>query len=219
MKQYKNLFGVLVFFASFLIIWHSSLATTPTAADELAQLLNNIHTMQATFTQSLINERGTRIGTKTIGKLLLERPGKFRWEITEPNNQLIIINNDKMLSYDPDLSQLTKRKVDYRRPGSPALLLSSAVESLQQLLQIVKLEKQGKEIWFKLTPKAQKNQEIDYQWIKIGFINGKLAAMYIFDNLDQISLISFANIVINTTISSKKFTFIPPPNTEIFNSI
>src|SRR5208337_1116506 len=106
----SSLRRVLIFFL--FSITTQTIFAIPTATDELAQLLNNIHTMQATFEQSLINQRGARIGTKTTGKMMLERPGKFRWAITEPNNQLIIINNDKMLSYDPDLEQLTKRKVD-----------------------------------------------------------------------------------------------------------
>ena len=189
-----------------------------TAACELAQLMSNIHTMEAFFEQSLVNQHGSRIGTKTTGKMTLERPGKFRWEITQPNSQLIIINKDKMLSYDPDLSQLTKRKVNINQPGNPAMLLSSPVEILKQSFQIVKLKKSNQELWFKLTPKSQKGQGNGYQWLKIGFVQEKLSSMYIFDNLEQTSLISFSNTTFNAEIPDKKFAFTPPPNTEIFNA-
>jgi outer membrane lipoprotein carrier protein len=220
-KKYKNLFVILASFSylCLLIISQTSLALVNTAVDdELARLMNNIHTMQASFEQSLINQHGSHIGTKTIGKMALERPGKFRWEITQPNNQLLIINKDKMFLYDPDLSQLTKRKVNINQPGNPAMLLSSCVKSLQQSFQILKLKKSGREVWFKLTPKKQKIQEDGYQWIKIGFVDGKLSTMYIFDNLEQTSFISFSRIILNAKIPVEKFRFIPPPNTEVFNA-
>jgi outer membrane lipoprotein carrier protein len=208
---------LLIFFACLLTILQNSFAAS-IAADELAQFFTNMHTMQATFTQSLLNQQNSAIGTKTIGNMIIERPGKFRWEMTQPHQQLIIINKDKMLLYDPDLAQLTKRQVDYRRPGNPAMLLSSSVDSLKQSFQIVKLPKQGPGLWFKLTPKTQKNQESGYQWIKIHFVNAQLKAMYIHDNLEQTSLISFTNILLNLEIAPKKFTFTPPPNTDILNS-
>ena len=201
-----------------LFITTQTIFAIPTAADELAQLLNNIHVMQASFEQSLVNQHGKRIGTKTLGRMVCERPGKFRWETLQPNNQLIIINKDKMFLYDPDLAQLMKRKVDYSKPGNPAILLSSPVESLKQGFQIAKLKKHGQGLWFKLIPRTQKNQESGYQWIKIHFIGGRLDTMYIFDNLEQTALINFYNIVLNTEIPLKTFTFNPPPNTEIFNS-
>jgi outer membrane lipoprotein carrier protein len=214
-KKYQTLLN-LVFFASLLITSTGSFAAN-TATDELAALMNNIHTMQATFEQSLVNQDNSRIGTKTTGKITLERPGKFRWEIMQPNNQLIIINSNKMILYDPDLSQLTKRKVNLNQPGNPAILLSSPVESLKQSFQITKLTQPKQGLWFKLIPKKQKNREKTYQWIKIGFIDGKLSTMYIFDNLEQTSVISFGNTAFNAEIPAGKFTFTPPPNTEVFN--
>ncbi len=208
---------LIIFFPLLLIIFQTVFADT-TATDELAVLMDNIRTMQATFIQSLVNQSGARIGTKTTGKMAVARPGKFRWEITKPHDQLIIINNNKMISYDPDLSQITNRKVNVNQPGNPAMLLSSPVESLKQSFQIIKLKKSDEKLWFKLTPKKTKGQASGYQWIKIGFIDNKLNAMYIFDNLDQTSLISFSNIEQNAEISPKNFTFTPPPNSEVFDA-
>jgi outer membrane lipoprotein-sorting protein len=61
--QHKNLiskiiFSVLIFVATEIFAAN----TAPNASDELAQLLNNIHTMQATFEQSLVNNDGGQIG-------------------------------------------------------------------------------------------------------------------------------------------------------------
>ncbi|HBY55890.1 MAG TPA: outer membrane lipoprotein carrier protein LolA [Coxiellaceae bacterium] len=216
--HYKNLITKIVFSACFFITAHQVIAATTTAADELAQLLNNTRTMQAKFEQFSINSRGVRVGQKTTGTMMLERPGKFRWEITQPNKQLIIVNKNKTFLYDADLEQVVKRKVDYNNPSNPAMLLSSPVESMTLSFEISKLKKSGQDLWFELKPKTRKNQEAGYQWIKIQFINGRLNAMIIADNLDQKSQINFNNIIINLQISPKKFVFTPPPNTDVFDA-
>ena len=38
------------------------------------------------------------------------------------------------------------------------------------------------------------------------------------DNLDQTTSILFNKVVFNKEIPNRKFTFIPPPNTETFNA-
>ncbi len=216
-KFHKTIFMFFTFTS--LSIASQLLYAEVQASAELAQLMGNIHTMQATFEQSLVNQHGSRFGTKTQGTMTLKRPGKFRWEITQPHNQLIILNEDQMLSYDSDLAQLTKRKVNVNRPGNPAMLLSSPVQTLQQAFQIVKLKNpKQEELWFKLTPKNRKGEDNGYQWIKIIFAQKKLNAIYIFDSLEQTSLISFNNIISNAEISDKTFTFTPPSGTEIFNA-
>ena len=218
LTQYKNLISKIIFFALIFVASEIFAANTaPNASAELAQLLNNIHTMQATFKQSLVNSNGEQIGQKTIGSMMLERPGKFRWKITQPNNQLIILNKNKSLLYDADLEQVVKRKVDYYKPGNPAMLLSSTTESLTQSFKITKLKKSGRGLWFKLTPKSQKNRENVFQWIKIHFINDNLNEMQIADNLEQKSIINFGNVILNPQISPNMFVFTPPKNTEVFD--
>jgi outer membrane lipoprotein carrier protein len=213
-KYYKNLIGK-IFSATFIFAMAQSSFAAPSSADELAQLFNNIRTMQATFEQSLVNSKGAKIGQKTLGSMKLERPGKFRWEITQPNNQLIIINKDKSFLYDVDLEQVVKRKMDYRRPGNPAMLLSSPVETLKQSFKITRLKNTDPGLWFKLAPQSEEN---GYQWIKMNFIEGQLRSMQIADNLGQQSSVNFKNIILNASIAPKMFVLTPPPNTEIFDA-
>lgn len=186
-----------------------------TADDELVQLLNNIHTMQATFKQFMVNNSSI----ETTGLMALERPGKFRWEVRQPNKQLIIINGKQLLLYDVDLAQVVKRKMDYKNPGNPAMLLSGSTETLKQIFKITKLKKPGAGIWFELKPKKKSNanQNNGYQWIRMCFIAGQLSAMYIFDNLDQQSEILFTNVVLNPKISEDKFIFVVPSKVDVLD--
>jgi outer membrane lipoprotein carrier protein len=210
--------SLIFFLVAFFLFMPQFLLADTNAAKELTALMGNIQTMQASFEQKLLGEHASAIGIRTLGKMLIVRPGKFRWEITEPNTQLVIINKDKMLSYDEDLAQVTKSKVNINQPGNPAMLLSSPVEILEQSFQIVKLKKSNQEVWFKLTPKKYNGVASSYEWLKICFIKNQLRAMDIFDNLEQTTRITFNNPIFNKEISNKKFTFTPPPKTEVYNA-
>jgi outer membrane lipoprotein carrier protein len=165
----------------------------------------------------VVDKKGDQAGEATQGSMILERPGKFRWEVVRPNKQLIIINNNRLLLYDIDLSQITKRKMNYKKQGNPAMLLSSSSETLKQMFAIIKLKKTAGEIWFELKPKKKENGGSDYQWIKIHFDNKKLRAMYIFDNFEQQSEIHFANVVVNSQIPKNKFEFVVPPKVDVLD--
>jgi outer membrane lipoprotein carrier protein len=212
-------FVVFCFFLYLTVAAIAAPVQTQTADDELVQLLNNIHTMQATFKQFMVNDAGAPVGQKTSGQMALVRPGKFRWEAIQPSKQLIIVNDNKVMIYDVDLEQVIKRKVDYKKPGNPAMLLSGSTETLKQMFKITKLKKSGDGIWFKLTPKKnnQTKQNSDYQWVKMCFISGQLSAMYILDNLGQQSEIHFTSVEINSKISQDKFIFVAPPKVDVLD--
>ena len=60
-------------------------------SSDLASLLNNIHSMRATFIQTTYDNYNKPI-QKSYGRMALQRPGKFRWEVTKPIPQIIIAN-------------------------------------------------------------------------------------------------------------------------------
>ncbi len=182
------------------IVW----AATPN--QELMQLLSGFHSLQAGFVQSVNSNQ------QSSGKMALQRPGKFRWEIEKPNQQLIIADGKYIWVYDADLQQATKQKMDYQQANNPALLLSGSIEDLQRDFIITKLSKPGQGIWFELIPKAQNAL---FQKIEIQFINKKISTMYIVDNLGQHSRLKFNNILINPKLNASLFKFIPPKDVDV----
>jgi|WetSurMetagenome_2_1015567.scaffolds.fasta_scaffold259391_2 outer membrane lipoprotein carrier protein len=179
-----------------------------TPSSDLGELLEKISTMQADFVQTVEND----ISKSTTGKMALARPGKFRWETATPAKQLIIANDDYVWVYDPDLSQATKRRIDYQQPGNPAMLLSGTKAAIQKAFKVSLVKKFEAKIIFKLIPRVSNSM---YQAIKLSFVDGNLIAMYMVDNLGQESEIRFANVVANTTLAPKLFTIQLPPNTDI----
>jgi outer membrane lipoprotein carrier protein len=207
-------FKFTIFSIFFCISSAAVAAPAPAPADELAQLLNNSHTMQASVKQYMVNEKRMKIGQETIAAMMLERPGKFRWEVTKPSKQLIILNKNKLILYDVDLAQVTKRSVDYKNPGNPAMLLSGNTNTLKQMFKITKLKSVGKGIGFELQPKGKNS---DYKWLKMFFVSGKLNAMYILDSLGQQNEIYFYNIKLNSKLSENKFDFVVPPKVDVLD--
>jgi outer membrane lipoprotein carrier protein len=205
------LLGKLLFTSFLLFTVKNALAVSVTS-DEIVKLLDNIHTMQANFSQYHIDSNGKMIGTKTCGKMSLLRPGKFRWEIIEPNKQLILIKDNYYSIYDVDLEQLIKHKVNYRNLSNPILLLSSPAKTLKEFFTITKIVISDQENWFKLIPKTS---DSNYRWVKMHFSGRILDKIQIMDNLGQRSIVDFSELIFNIPLTSNIFTFIPPPNTDI----
>lgn len=213
-KNHHLLLSKGVFFIFLYIIAQPLIAND---SADLIKLLNQIHTMQASFEQSLLNQRGLNIGEKTTGEIIIERPGKFRWETRSPSYQLIIINQNRSLLYDAELSQLVRRNIDPQNPSNPAMLLSSSPIALTNSFRIIKLKNHGSSLWFELKPKTRSDQESEYQWIKMQFINKQLKSMVIANSLEQKTMITFSRMRLNSKISPKMFRFTPRRNTETLN--
>lgn len=195
----------------FICFFMSAQSRAQSPADELKFHLQNLKTMRADFTQFAVNAEGVKKSAETTGKVMLSRPGKFRWEILQPNKQTIIANDKIIWIYDEDLAQVSKRKVNYNQPGNPAILLSGSIEDMQSLFFISKIPSQMGE-WFLLKPKSKNNM---YQWIKLHFINGDLVAMLIADSLGQQSEIHFLNIKMNQSLLPALFIFKVPKGVDL----
>jgi outer membrane lipoprotein carrier protein len=183
------------------LIWAA--ASSPT--QELTQLLSCFNSLQADFVQSVNSNQ------RSSGKIALQRPGKFRWEIQKPYPQLIIADGKYIWIYDADLQQVTKQKMDYSEANNPALLLSGSIQNLPKNFIITKLsQKPGK--WFELRPKAKNGL---FQKIQIQFINRKLTSMHIVDNLGQHSTLRFNQLHVNPKLNPKLFRFVPPNNIDV----
>jgi len=58
------------------------------------------------------------------GTLLLQRPGKFRWDYMQPYKQQIVGDGQRLWIYDVDLEQVIVKPMDAALGDTPALLLS-----------------------------------------------------------------------------------------------
>ncbi|OIZ94410.1 hypothetical protein A1D18_06130 [Candidatus Rickettsiella isopodorum] len=178
------------------------------AGDQLSQLLNNLQTFRADFTQTVMNARG-QILQQVSGKMTIQRPGRFRWEVIRPNRQLLVADGQRIWFYDIDLQQITIQKQKSVDADSPAALLSDSPKNLtQQFIINPLMNVQG----FTLFPK---NKNALFQSITLIFQKNYLREMRLIDKLDQQTVINFSKIELNPHLSSQTFHFIMPGDKNI----
>ena len=80
-------------------------------------------TPQATgrFTQTLVKEGGVT-ARPSSGSFAYARPGRFRWDIQKPYEQLIVTDGKQLHFYDKDLQQVTIKPVSEGMSATPAAL-------------------------------------------------------------------------------------------------
>lgn len=178
------------------------------AKDQLSQLLSNLQTFRANFTQTVMNSRG-QILQQLSGKLVIQRPGRFRWEVTQPNRQLLITDGQRTWFYDIDLQQITIQTQKTADTDSPAALLSESPKNLTQQFVIHPLmDVQG----FTLFPK---NKNTLFQSITLIFEKNRLREMRLTDKLDQQTVINFSQVELNPPLPAQTFYFIMPKDKNI----
>lgn len=178
------------------------------AEDQLSQLLNNLQTSKANFTQTVMNSRG-QILQQLTGKMAIQRPGRFRWEVMQPNRQLLIADGQRIWFYDIDLQQISIQTQKSADTDSPAALLSDSPKNLTQQFAIHPLmDVQG----FTLFPK---NKNALFQSITLIFEKNRLREMRLTDKLDQQTVINFSQVELNPHLPAQTFHFIMPTDKNI----
>ena len=197
----------------FFLFSISSAKASP--ATDLSSLLNGVHTMQADFTQTVYDNHGKAIQTSD-GKMALDRPGKFRWEVKKPIPQLIIANESRLWIYDADLEQVTIRTLKQAAGDTPALLLSHTGSSLDKdyTVNVINNQTPSALSWFKLTPKNQDNM---FETIQMGFNKGEINQMRLTDHLGHTTSIQFKRAQTNIDLPATLFSFKAPKGVDVID--
>lgn len=193
-----------------------ALSAFAAAADEssvqrLRRFLAKAGTMEAEFSQVQMDDKGNP-GKRASGKFYLKRPGKFRWDYTQPYRQEIVSSGGKVWFYDVDLEQVTAKKLNEAIGSTPALLLSGEVPIEANF----NIEKQGFDDgihWLKLLPKAE---ESGFRYVMIGLEGDVLAGMELGDNFGQTTRIYFQKVKLGGRSDAKLFEFHPPAGVDVF---
>ena len=180
------------------------------ASESLFDLIQKLQNMHADFIQTMVTARGAEQESK--GKIWISKPSYFKWEITSPNNQLLVSNGQKLWNYDKDLEQVTIQKVPKDMSQAPyLLLLTGQPENLDRLFSVSKV----KEGLYRLTPKNQNDSILDH--VDMRFEQGILEALMIQTATGQTSTIrfshqNFAKIPLST------YDFIPPKGVDVLGA-
>jgi len=180
------------------------------AIDKLHHFLETTKTLRADFTQTVVAKNGKKPQLSN-GVLMLSRPGKFRWQIERPYAQLLVGDGDKVWIYDPDLRQVTVKKVGNALGSTPAALLVGGDSLAQNFTLREAGERDGLE-WLEAIPKLP---DSGFEKLQLGFAGSDLKAMELYDNFGQTTLLAFSRLERNPTIAPALFRFTPPAGVDV----
>lgn len=213
---YKGLLGLLssVMLTGALLLpvqtAHAAVSEQQQAANKLSELLSHTQTITGSFSQLTLDSTGTQL-QEAAGKMVLQRPGLFRWHTDPPLEQLLVSNGKKVWLYDPDLLQVTVQKMDQRLTHTPALLLSGDVSQISENFSITYKEA-GSIIDFVLTPTAK---DTLFDTLRLSFRNGVINDMQLLDAVGQRTNILFMNVKINQPVAASQFVFEAPAGVDV----
>lgn len=194
------------------ILFLSTCCCADEASNQLVTLLQNLHSLQAKFTQTIIDGRGNQM-QQTTGDMAMQRPGKFRWETQQPSQQLLIADGKKIWFYDVALQQVTEQKQQSSNQSSPAMLLNGDPDKLAKNFIIHKdVSVNNSDIAFKLTSKTK---DALFNNVSLQFKAQQLQSMKLTDNFGQITQINFSDVKTNPSLSSSLFQFTPPHGIDV----
>lgn len=178
--------------------------------DRLNAFFNDVRAIRADFNQQVLDPQDKAL-QQTSGTMLLLRPGRFRWDYTKPYQQLIIANGEKVWLYDPDLEQVTVKKMDAALGSTPALLLSSDA-NIEDNFIVREMGIEHDLAWVELTPK---NKESGFEKLLLGFGEKNLTHMELRDSFGQLTRLIFTNIQRNPELDPAQFDFVPPQGVDV----
>lgn len=195
--------------AASLLLGVGVVASANTSLVNLQQRLNGFSTMKANFTQALYAGKKTPEQTSK-GTMALQRPGRFIWKTTEPNQQTLIANGKTMWVYDEDLEQATKTHLASDNANSPAVFLTGDVSRIPERFIV-----QQRGDHFTL---SAKNKDDMFQKITLDFKGDALAGMAVTTRLEQTSRFTFSKVRLNTPFARNTFIFHPPTGVDVLEN-
>jgi outer membrane lipoprotein carrier protein len=194
----------------FILVWLASVPAWAAGTDRLNTFMTDTQSAKSEFSQRIVDRSG-KVTQESRGTLEFARPGKFRWTYVKPYNQLIVGDGSKVWIYDPDLNQVSIRKIDAALGSTPAALLSGNNDAMKAFVLKDEGTRDGLE-WVLATPRQK---EANFERIRIGFSAAGLAAMELTDAFGQQTLLKFLTMERNPRIDPSTFQFTPPKGADV----
>jgi outer membrane lipoprotein carrier protein len=178
--------------------------------DRLNQFMASTQAATGEFEQRIYG-RDRKVVQESRGTLAFARPGRFRWTYSKPYEQVIVGDGARVWVYDPDLNQVTVRKLDLALGATPAALLAGANEALQAFTLKDEGTRDGLE-WVEAVPRER---ESTFERIRMGFGFSGLERMELVDAFGQTTELRFTGFQRNARVDPALFRFAPPPGADV----
>jgi len=176
------------------------------------EYLNEIHSLQASFKQSIYDPANNVIDY-TEGSFLLKKPGNILWQFTVPSLKRIVVRNQKISTYDANLNQVVIVPFSDRYQSSLANILLKN-DSLMSYYQISS-ETSNNNIYSVFL--VQKESNNLFTKMKITVVEMLLTEIKLWDASGQSIAIVFDDVILNAPLSDSSFEISIPKGTDVFD--
>ncbi len=176
------------------------------------EYLNEIHSLQASFKQSIFSPANNVIDY-TEGSVLLKKPGNLMWQFTVPSLKRIIVRNQKISTYDANLNQVVIVPFSDRYQSSLANILLNN-DSLMSYYQITS-ETSNNNVYSVIL--VQKESNNLFTKMKITIVEMLLTEIKLWDASGQSIGISFDDVILNAPLADSSFEFSIPKGADVFD--
>ncbi|HEX7639471.1 MAG TPA: outer membrane lipoprotein chaperone LolA [Burkholderiaceae bacterium] len=186
-------------------------AAQATPTDDLRQFVRTVQSGRATFSQTVTSPDGKK--KRSTGSFEFERPNRFRFVYDKPYAQTLVGDGAKVWLYDPDLDQVSARKMGDALGTTPAALLVSTNFDIDRAFTLADLPAKDGLEWVQATPRA----ETTIRTLRVGFRDHALAELEMVDSFGQDSLIVFDGFQPNAKLPAADFRFVPPKGADVID--
>ena len=179
------------------------------ALERVERVLAELESVRADFVQETLDAQA-KASQRAVGTLALKRPGRFRWDYSEPR-QAIVCDGTRLWLYDADLQQVTVRKVRDTLSQTPAMLLAGTARVRDGFTARAAARAAGLD-WVVLTPRLR---DTDFRELRVGFAGTTLRRLEFEDKLNQVTRIEFTKLERNAHLADTLFVFVPPPGVDV----
>ena len=167
-------------------------------------------TATARFEQQVLDRNG-KVVERASGTFAFARPGKFRWAYEKPNQQVLVGDGVKLWIHDPDLNQVTVKRIGAAISSTPAALLAGK-DDITQLFTLRDAGSSDGLDWVEALPKAQ---DTGFERVRLGLRGKSLAGMELYDQLGGHTMLRFSDLKANAAVAPATFQFTPPKGADV----
>jgi outer membrane lipoprotein carrier protein len=196
--------------AQFLLALFLSPAALAGALDDFLAFNASTQAATARFEQRVFDRAGRQV-ERAKGSFAFLRPGRFRWSYESPARSLIVGDGQRLWIHDPDLNQVTVKRIDRAISATPAALLAGR-DDITRLFTLRDAGESEGLAWVEALPREK---DTGFESVRLGLKGGSLAAMELADSLGGRTRLAFSALVASPSLPGELFRFTPPAGADV----
>ena len=193
-----------------LFLFLVPLAASASGLDDFLAFNAKTKSATAHFEQQVLDRAGKPV-ERASGTFAFQRPGKFRWTYAKPHEQLLVGDGQKLWIYDPDLKQVTVKRIDQAISSTPAALLAGR-DDITALFTLRDGGSADGLAWVEASPRSA---DTGFDRVRLGMQGHSLAAMELQDSLGGRTVLRFSGMKSNVVLAPATFQFKPPAGADV----